>query len=154
MPVLYRLVLVNKELIRKAELSNTYPLSVGSPCQTSFSVTSDWKNKNKDSSCQTDASLQAAGTISVRGRALRNPTGPVSWAARLHWVKPVEPGEDAAQASPCGHKTGKTDWKETHRKDTKSTERITSLRWPGSDVWLPRSSWIKFPEKMTSGLFC
>ena len=49
-------------------------------------------------------------------------------------MEPVEPGEDAAQASPFGHKTGKADWKETQRKDPENTERITSLRWPGSEV--------------------
>lgn len=82
------------------------------------------------------------------GETRWNPGGPVSWAAAQHWVEPVEPGKDAAQASRFGHKASKADWKETQRKDPKNTERITSLWWPGSDVWLHKSSWIKLPEKV------
>lgn len=78
---------------------------------------------------------------------LRNPRGPVGWAAPLHLVKPVEPGKDAAQASPCGNKRAKADWKESRRRDTKKTERIESLWWPGSGLWLPGSSWMKLPWK-------
>lgn len=49
-------------------------------------------------------------------------------------MEPDEPGKDAAQASSFGQKAGKPGLKETQREDPKNTERITTLRWPGSDV--------------------
>lgn len=92
------------------------------------------------------------------GRKLGNPRGPVNWAAPLHRVKPVEPGKDAAQESPGGQgeegrqkrkqqqqkkkkqKQGKADCRESQRKDTRNTERITSVRWPGSGPWLHKEA--------------
>lgn len=54
-------------------------------------------------------------------------------------MEPVQPGKDAAQASPFGHKTGKADWKETQRKDTKNIVRITSLSDGLEVICVPRS---------------
>lgn len=138
MHALYWLVVVNKEADPHGRTLNIDLLSAKSCCQSSVTVTSDWKNQNKDSMMLLCRLLAEPGSEIQKDRYAELLLRAQCWAE--------EPPEPLAKmllrpVSPLRHKAGKADWEEAQGKDPKEhgEDDIPQEAWKwciNKDIWL------------------
>lgn len=138
------------------------------------------KRREADLRCQTRCSPQAAGRISARGqearkskRACKLSCSPAPSKASWTWqgcrsgVSWRTVGGQKTKQHPKKKKKSEVrpTREQSQRRDTRNTEGITSVRWPGSSPWLLQGgsgrikSWVwdslSLPLSLSSeGIFC